>query len=363
MSDLATQKKHRMLEKAMKNFLLIPPVSIGRKEMIITLPDDVKNQIIKRLMERGDPVKGIDFRVKLFGADHATFFKPQVLAPRAAIRTYMDNVGTPTGRKIKGRKASSDRALSVGRLTDYLQNSNALIGSADAPFNDFCSHYDEHLQVGRESVDHNFPFLVNWGGEMVPVSEVISHKKFTPELAKFREAFYIELPVPRRMTISDFSDLNLPADTLDKWAEQELSKVETQLDNAKERLIEEGNDLVERIVKQLSKAPEKLKLFGTIITDANDLGTALQDMVDNYDPADLQLRNAAVTLQEKIGSVESTDVWKQSATARAEAVRAAKGVARVFSASQKIIDKKRTKASAPVADDLMTDCGMLADIL
>jgi len=366
MSDLATQKKHRMLEKASKNFLLLPPVSIGRKEMIITLPSDVRNQIIKRLMERGDPVKGVDFRVRLFGADHDTFFKPQVLAPRAALRTFMDNVGTPTGRKIKGRKASSDRALPVGRLTDYLEKSKALIKAADGPFNDFCSHYDEHLQVGRESVDHNFPFLVNWGGEMVPVSEVISHKKFTPDLAHFRKAFYVELPVPRRMTLSDFSDLNLPADVLDKWAEQELAAVEEQLDNAKERLIEKALKLLKRVNDQLDKDPDKLKLYDTLITDAAALSESLKGMVEGYDPSDLQLRNAAVLIQEKIGSIESTDVWRNSTEARQETLRAVKAAGKVFTASKKIIEKKRAKSApvaASVADDLMTECGMLADIL
>jgi hypothetical protein len=115
-----------------------------------------------------------------------------------------------------------------------------------------------------------------------------------------------------------------------------------------------------------------LRPFKSIITDAAQLGEALRGLVDGYDPADLQLRNAAIALSEKIGEANicddgepTTERWKHSVSARQEAVRAARAAGKVLKASQKILDKKREKAvPADTSDnaELMAG-GMLADIL
>jgi hypothetical protein len=228
---MSKSNTHKVLERLAKNFVLIPPLSISRKEMIVTLPAEVREQIIRRLAEKGIPHQGVDFRVRLFGGRHKTF-KDEVLAPHAALRTYSDREGTPTRRKVPGCKAASDRILPIGRLTDWLKNMAALESYAKTSLHTFLPHYDECLQVGRDAVDHNFPFVVEFKGDKMKVSEVL--KKMTPSKDAFASAFAVEIPQPRRLTVTDWSDVDIPAELADKWAEDELASIQDQIENAKE---------------------------------------------------------------------------------------------------------------------------------
>ncbi|GAG15713.1 unnamed protein product, partial [marine sediment metagenome] len=234
-----------------------------------------------------------------------------VKAAYMAFYTYIYTVSLPYER---GRYM-----VAVCRMPEILAELAKMKIAADKMRDEFLLEYDRLVMIAQ-SQD-----MGEWKAEV---------KSKYPTSEEVRRMFGVTISAPKRLTAVDMSGVNLLADLAAEIADANSAELESQLNLAKTVAIQQAEDQVKTLAKQLDGGK---RLHDSLISNSRNVARMLRDMTQGFDndPRVLELAD----MIDKAVTVNKTEVWRDNPKVRLDAQRiaakAAKGLQDVRKAKPK----------------------------
>jgi len=338
-ADLDTTRK--MLDGIANSFFLLEP-HIAKPSCVCQVPDSIRKAVIQQVAEKKEGYA--NFSVPLFGPHHDKFLK-LVVAPRAAIWTYLDNNTVKYAPSTSAGLRTGPRLIPVERFTEIDTAIQRLVDVASESFETFMSGFDQYVQDGIDSA--NRTFAGHHVGDIF-----VSNGKY-PSASQFRSMLSIDIGEPRPLAVMDikrYKGASIPVGRMASIAANNMRDLQLNLDGAKREALENAQKIADLIARQTStsvrlndKGKEIVPRFSeSLIDKARAASNMLKDINAGYgnDPV---LEAAADLIADKLASASTTDAWKVSESAKLEVNRAASTASKMLADALK---SPSTQASA-----------------
>ena len=338
--------------------------NIGKSSMVCQVPAGHKPAIIAKLARAGNNMADANFSVPVFGKVHHQTFLKLVVAPRAAIGTYLDQHTLTFAPHTTAGNRCGDRLIPVERYTEISVKLREMTAYADEQFEVFMRDYDDYIEDGRRAANAMF--------DGFGIGDQFRADGKLPTAEEFRQRFYIRISEPKPLAVFDikrYKNASIPVADMNRIAESNFADLRANFEGAKIQALTAAKALADTVITQLTalnggtRTNDKgveysgARLSESLIQKARICATVLGDLNSGYD-FDPQIKNAVDVILEKIGSVKDTDAWKTSPTTRAESLRAAKAASKILGAAEKKATKAPVKKPAKLqAGDVMMGTG------
>jgi len=328
-----------IVEKACNSFVIVN-VAISKPSFTKTLPKVITSKIAAMIASGSGEGKVVPPKsvVDLFG-DKQRDFNKRVLAPLGALRNRLyERPELDGGRAFT---TSEFPAAYPALQADRDEIMASIQVTADTYYEAWCQAGISSAIRTYESV---FPTVESWV------------RGALPSKADFITAIQIEIGLPRRLNVNALDGVALPAQLLADLQAQQAAASQEKLEAARVQVIESTRKALDNVADKLDGADRRLS--PSLISKVKDNVQMLRNFILAYD-SDARLLEICDMADEKISSIHSTEVWKNSAfaseTSRNVAIQASKQLAGL---------KDRTLPAPAIADDLVVgEGGMLADLL
>jgi len=328
-------KQKKYIERAANAFMLIQ-VSISKYSGIVKLPKSLREAYA---LEQNVASKNVKMSFEVLGQHHHHLSK--VIAAFAAIRTYLYDNTLPMSQADGDQQARGDRLVAVTRVPEVITKLGKLERLALDALAGFLSNYDTYVRTANLGL----------------IRKHIKHLS----LDEVGRRFNISISPPKLIPVLDMARYgSLPADLAQKIADANARELATQLDCAKNAAVKGAETVMKTVVEQLTVGK---RLSPSLITNATHAAKMLRDMTRGYD-SDPRLLEFADMIDNKIGNIKDTSVWKDKPKKKAGSLAAAKKVLSQIDRIRKA-DEKVAKLAADKSDSNLTPIGggMLADLL
>jgi hypothetical protein len=258
----------------------------------------------------------------------------------AAIRTYLYENTLPFSQSGDGQQTRGPRLIPVCRVPEVLTKLQELKHEAETALNEFLPEYARLVELARIHDVGDFGAEIHY-----------------PAADEVRGRFVARVSAPQAIPSANMAGFSLPAKMADDIAAANSAAIAAQLDRAKNTAMQQAEDQMKTLVKQLRDGK---RLHPSLISNSRRAGRMLRDITEGYDN-DPRLLALADLIDEKIGSVESTETWKTLPSARKKSLRAAETIHKGLRDLNKA-ENPATVDTTVKADNVVAG-GMLADLL
>ena len=210
-------------------------------------------------------------------------------------------------------------------------------------------HFDAWVDAGQRSALRVY-------GDVFPEIDVWLMSK-TPSKAEFVAANKITIGTPRTINTDSLANVNLPADLLAKFEAESVAKAEASLEAARQKAVEGLRKQLDLVTTQLDTGE---RLSDSLIINTKQTVATLRGFIEAYDN-DPRLLSIADSIEAKITSTRSVDVWRNNLGARLEG----KAAAEVASKQLKALEQRPlpSVSIASASSELATTGGLLSELL
>ena len=210
-------------------------------------------------------------------------------------------------------------------------------------------HFDAWVDAGQRSALRVY-------GDVFPAIDVWLKSK-TPSKAEFVAANKITIGTPRTINTDSLANVNLPADLLAKFEAESVAKAEASLEAARQKAVEGLRKQLDLVTAQLDTGE---RLSDSLLTNTRQTVSTLRGFIEAYDN-DPRLLSIADSIEAKITSTRSVDVWRNNLGARLEG----KVAAEVASKQLKSLEQRPlpSVSIASASSELATTGGLLSELL
>lgn len=326
----------KYIDQAANAFMTIG-VSISRWSGVAQLIDGAERAAI----EAGADTQSTRMYFNILGQHHAEL--KAVSAAFAAIRTYLYENTLPFSQSEGEQQKRGDRLIPVVRVPEVITELAAIKAKAYAALEEFLPNYDRFVQASKANDVGAYKKEINF-----------------PSADEIRAKFAARISAPKAIPVTDMERFgSLPAGMAKEIAEANIAAISRQLAGAKDAAVEQAEIQMTTVVKQLTDGK---RLSPSLIENSRHAAKMLRDMVEGYDN-DPRLLGLADLIDEKIGTVADTDVWKNNETQR---IASAKAAATVVTSIQKIRKAEKavaTPVKSGVKKSQLVGGGLIADLL
>lgn len=331
-----------IVEKACNTFLIVD-VSVSKPGMKKTLPKEITAKIAQMIAAaKGDgEITAPDTQVPLFGNFYKEF-NNAVLNPLGIFR----NSKVYTRLELDGGRAFTTAEFPVA----YPAFKQAAADTMTEVIEAVEARYDIWVEAGISSAIRTyepiFPQVESWIRRAIPTKD------------QFIENCSIEVGLPRRIDTGALKGVSLPAELLADIQQQQAEQAQVKLEGARGQAIKMVKDHLDKISTQLDGADNR-RLHDTLITNLQGSAATLRGFVNAYD-SDPRILEICDIIDERIASVNSAEVWKNSIGASEVSRRVA------IQTSKQLADlgKRKLPPVTATADSIeIAEGGMLADLL
>ena len=334
-------------QKACNSFV-ITTMNVSKPGMTKTLPKAVRERIARMIANaKGDgEIEAPETQVKLFGNSHNSF-NDFVLKPLGQFRNneIYTRIELDGGRAILTAEFSSEwskiqkvAADTMTAIVDAIEGRTA--GSQG---------YDVWVRNGISSAirtyEKVFPGVEQWVRNGLPTKD------------QFIKNCSIQIGLPRKLDVNALDGVTGIMNDLQVQIEQ---ATQAKFEKARTQAISMVEAHLEKVTDQLGKMPEERRLHDTLITNLKGSAATLRGFIGAYDN-DPRLITVCDIIDEKISSVASSEVWKNSPAASEKSRQAASQASKQLAGLK---DRDLPKIIAATAENLVIgEGGMLADLL
>ena len=177
----------------------------------------------------------------------------------------------------------------------------------------------------------------------------------TPD--KVRASVYITVGVPQPIQPCDLTGLSLPAGLAADIAERTNAKHAAAAEAAKDAAM---RDLIKELDKVATQLTTGERIHQSVLDNARNASRKVREFTEGYDN-DPRVLEVAEIIDQRISSIPSVELVKNSATLREQAVRAAESGSK--SLAQVVKSKSTATPVAPAASNVIVGDSLLADLI
>ena len=333
-----------IVKRAAAAFILLT-FTLSKKSYKFQLPKSVAQTIAAQIAasEKSSPdgkIVAMDIGVPAFGP-HQQTYNSLILRPLGQFR----NNEVYRLLEIDAARAipTAEFPREFPRLEAMRDEINAAIELAAD------EHFDTWVEAGQRSALRVY-------GDVFPSVDVWLKSK-VPTKAEFVAANKITIGQPRTINTDSLANVNLPADMLAKFEAESVAKAEASLEAARQKAVEELRKQLDLVTTQLDSG---LRLSDSLIVNTKQTLNTLRGFIEAYDN-DPRLLSIADSIEAKITSTRSVDVWRNNLGARLEG----KAAAQVASKQLKALEERPLPSVSIASSDieLATTGGFLSELL
>ena len=333
-------------QKACNSFVIVN-MKVSKPSMTKTLPKAARERIAKMIANsKGDgEIAAPDTQVKLFGNSHNSF-NDFVLKPLGQFRNneIYTRIELDGGRAILTAEFTSEWAKIQKVAADTM---TAVVDAIEGRTAGSLG-YDAWVQNGISSAirtyEKVFPNIEQWVRDGLPTK------------AQFIKNCSIQIGLPRKLDVNALDGVTGIMNDLQVQIEQ---ATQAKFEKARTQAISMVEAHLEKVTDQLGKMPEERRLHDTLITNLKGSAATLRGFVGAYDN-DPRLITVCDIIDEKIASVASSEVWKNSPAASEKSRQAATQASKQLAGLK---DRDLPKIVATAENLVIGEGGLLADLL
>ena len=178
-----------------------------------------------------------------------------------------------------------------------------------------------------------------------------------PAPDKVRASVYITVGVPQPIQPCDLTGLSLPAGLAADIAERTNAKHAAAAEAAKDAAM---RDLIKELDKVATQLTTGERIHQSVLDNARNASRKVREFTEGYDN-DPRVLEVAEIIDQRISSITSVELVKNSATLREQAVRAAESGSK--SLAQVVKSKSTATPVAPAASNVIVGDSLLADLI
>jgi len=333
-----------IVKRAAAAFILLS-FSLSKKSYKFQLPKSVAQKIAALIAaaEKTSPdgkIVAMDIAVPAFGPHQ---------------RTYNDLILKPLGQfrnneVYKLLEIDAARAIPTQQFPVEFPRLEALRDQINSDIELVADeHFDSWVEAGQRSALRVY-------GDVFPAVDAWLRSK-TPSKAEFVAANKITIGTPRTINTDSLANVNLPADMLAKFEAESIAKAEASLEAARQKAVEGLRKQLDLVTTQLDTGE---RLSDSLIINTKQTVATLRGFIEAYDN-DPRLLSIADSIEAKITSTRSVDVWRNNLGARLEG----KAAAEVASKQLKALEQRPlpSVSIASASSELATNGGLLSELL